>query len=397
VKPLLLPQPDRSLRPYAPSGRAAAFARPAAPIRSRVAFAAAHVVRDPLGSDAGEGAVDWDATLAFREHLWGYGLGVAEAMDTAQRGMGLDYAATRVLIERACAAAQACAAARAGRAGHAAGGRIACGAGTDQLPPGPVDLEAIVDAYEEQCAHIEACGGQVVLMASRQLAAAARGPEDYARVFDRVLAGRDRPLIVHWLGPMFDPALEGYWGSRDLDEATAVCLDLLARHAAKIDGIKLSLLDDRRETQLRRRLPAGVRMYTGDDFHYPELILGDGEATSDALLGIFDAIAPAASAALQALDAGDEERFREVLAPTVPLSRKLFEAPTFHYKTGIVFLAYLNGFQDHFRMLGGLESARGIVHLAEVFVLADAAGLLADPDLASERMRRVLRLAGIDG
>jgi hypothetical protein len=386
MRPLALPQSDRTLRRYTPTGRAAAHPRPAAPIRSRIAFAAAHVVRDPLGPDAGEGAVDWDATLAFREHLWGYGLGVAEAMDTAQRGMGLDYGATRVLIERACAAARA------------VGGRIACGAGTDQLPAGAAaSLDEIADAYEAQCAHVEACGGQVVLMASRQLAAAARGPEDYAVVVDRVLAARDRPVIVHWLGPMFDPALEGYWGSRDLDAATDVCLDLLARHAAKIDGIKLSLLDDRREVDLRRRLPAGVRMFTGDDFHYPELILGDGEATSDALLGIFDAIAPAASAALQALDAGDEARFREVLAPTVPLSRKLFEAPTLHYKTGIVFLAYLNGFQDHYRMLGGLEGARGIVHLAEVFALADAAGLLRDPELASERMRLLLRLAGIDG
>ncbi|MFU8889017.1 MAG: DUF993 family protein, partial [Trueperaceae bacterium] len=266
MKALRLPQPDRSLRAFTPSGHATAFARPSTPIRSRVAFAAAHVVRDPLGPDAGEGAIDWEATLAFREHLWGYGLGVAEAMDTAQRGMGLDYAATRALIERACAAARA------------AGGRIACGAGTDQLPPGPADLEAIVDAYEEQCAHVEASGGQVVLMASRQLAAAARGPDDYAMVIERVLARRERPVIVHWLGPMFDPALEGYWGSRDLDEATAVCLDLLTRHAATIDGIKLSLLDDRREVDLRRRLPAGLRMYTGDDFHYPELILGDGEA-----------------------------------------------------------------------------------------------------------------------
>jgi len=385
VSGLRLPRPDGSLRPYAPSGRAGSFPRPSAPLRSRVAFAAAHVVRDPLGPDAGEGAVDWDATLAFRRHLWGYGLGVAEAMDTAQRGMGLDYEATRVLVQRSCSAA------------GAAGGRIACGAGTDQLPPGPADLEAIVDAYETQCAHVEACGGQVVLMASRQLATAARGPDDYATVFERVLARRRRPVIVHWLGPMFDPALEGYWGSRDLDEATEACLGLLAQHADRIDGIKLSLLDDRREVALRRRLPPGVRMYTGDDFHYPELILGDGGSTSDALLGIFDAIAPAASAALQALDAGDAARFRELLEPTVPLSRKLFEAPTYHYKTGIVFLAYLNGFQDHFRMLGGLEGARGIVHLSEVFVLADAAGLLADPDLASERMRLLLRLSGIEG
>lgn len=384
--PLPLPRADRTLRDYLPSGVRQAHPAPATPIRSRVAYAAAHVVRDPLGDDAGEGAIDWEATLAFREHLWSYGLGVAEAMDTAQRGMGLDYAATRALIERSCAAAEA------------AGGRIVCGAGTDQLPAGePADLDAIAAAYEEQCTHIEAAGGRIVLMASRHLAAAARGPEDYARVLDRVLAQVAEPVLIHWLGPMFDPALEGYWGSRDLDEATEACLDLLTRHADRIDGVKLSLLDDRREVALRRRLPDGVRMYTGDDFHYPELILGDEHGASDALLGIFDAIAPAASAALQALDAGDEVRYREILAPTVPLSRKIFETPTYHYKTGIVFLAYLNGFQDHFRMIGGLESARSVVHLSELFVLADEAGLLRDPELASGRMRLVLRLAGIDG
>lgn len=383
---LTLPQADRSLLDYTPSGAGRSFPLPTAPIRSRVAYAAAHVVRDPLGADRGEGAVDWDATLAFREHLWSHGLGVAEAMDTAQRGMGLDYDATRALIARSCVAAKA------------AGGRIVCGAATDQLPAGePAELDAIAVAYEEQCAHIEASGGRIVLMASRHLSAAARGPEDYARVIDRVLGQVAEPVVVHWLGPMFDPALEGYWGSSDLDEAADVCLDLLTRHAAKIDGIKLSLLDDRREIELRRRLPPGVRMFTGDDFHYPELILGDDEATSDALLGIFDAIAPAASAALQALDAGDEDRYREILAPTVPLSRKIFETPTFHYKTGIVFLAYLNGFQRHFRMIGGLESARSIVHLGELFVLADRAGLLRDPELASERMRLTLRLSGIEG
>lgn len=383
--PLPLPRADRTLRAYLPSGVRQIHSPPSTPIRSRVAFAAAHVVRDPLGADAGVDAIDWEATLAFREHLWSYGLGVAEAMDTAQRGMGLDYAATRALIERSCAAAKA------------AGGRIVCGAATDQLAAGePADLDAITAAYEEQCAHIEAAGGRIVLMASRHLAAAARGPEDYARVLDRVLAHVAEPVVIHWLGPMFDPALEGYWGSSDLDEAADACLDLLTRHADRIDGIKLSLLDDRREVALRRRLPDGVRMYTGDDFHYPQLILGDAYGASDALLGIFDAIAPAASAALQALDAGDEARYREILEPTVPLARKIFEAPTYHYKTGIVFLAYLNGFQDHFRMIAGRESARSVVHLSDLFVLADQAGLLRDPDLAGARMRLVLRLAGID-
>jgi len=351
-----------------------------------VAYAAAHVVKDPLGAESGEKAVDWDATLAFREHLWSYGLGVAEAMDTAQRGMGLDYEATKVLIARASAAAKA------------AGGAIVCGAATDQLPAGePASLERIAEAYEEQVAHIEASGGRVVVMASRHLAAAAKGPEDYATVYDRVLGQVKEPVIIHWLGEMFDPALAGYWGSRDVAEAMDVCLDLLGRHAAKIEGIKLSLLDAGHERTMRARLPGGVRMFTGDDFHYPELILGDGEHHSDALLGIFDAIAPAASAALQALDAGDTARFEEILAPTVPLSRKIFEAPTFYYKTGIVFLAYLNGFQDHFRMVAGLESARSVLHLSELFVLANEAGLLRDPALATERMRLVLRLAGVEG
>ena len=394
------PQAGGGLRKYTPRADPPDFAKPTTPIRSRVAYAAAHVVKDPLGAESGEKAIDWNATLAFREHLWSYGLGVAEAMDTAQRGMGLDYEATKVLIARASVAAKA------------AGGAIVCGAATDQLPAGvPASLERIAEAYEEQVEHIESSGGRVVMMASRHLAAAAKGPEDYARVYDRVLGQVREPVIIHWLGEMFDPALAGYWGSRDVAEAMDVCLDLLGRHASKIEGIKLSLLDAGHERTMRARLPAGVRMFTGDDFHYPELILGDGERHSDALLGIFDAIAPAASAALQALDAagsgatgsgavgsgGDAARFQEILAPTVPLSRKIFETPTFYYKTGIVFLAYLNGFQDHFRMVAGLESARSIVHLSELFVLADEAGLLQDPELATERMRLVLRLAGMEG
>lgn len=384
---LTLPRADGRLERYR-MGDPGDFARPTAPLASRRLYAAAHVVADPLTASVGARDLDWDATIAFRRHLWSWGLGVADAMDTAQRGMGLDYPTTRELIERSAAAARA------------VGGALVCGAGTDQLPAGaPATLDQIAAAYLEQAHHVAVQGAGVVLMASRHLAAAARGPDDYRRVYDQVLAELDGPILIHWLGPMFDPALAGYWGDDDLDRATDVCLGLLHDHAAKIDGIKLSLLDRGRELDLRRRLPADVRMYTGDDYHYDELILGDddgrGPLHSDALLGIFDAIAPAASAAIQALDAGDVERYRTVLAPTLPLARHVFGAPTFHYKTGIVFLAYLAGHQHHFRMLGGLESARSVAHLAEAFVLADRAGLFPDPDGAAERMRAVLALAGI--
>lgn len=256
-------------------------------------------------------------------------------------------------------------------------------------------MATITAAYEEQCEHIEAAGGRVVVMASRHLAAAARGPEDYAQVYDRVLSQVREPVIIHWLGEMFDPALAGYWGASDLAGAMDVCLDVMGRNASKVAGIKLSLLDADKEVSLRARLPAGVRMFTGDDFNYPKLILGDGTHRSDALLGIFDAIAPAASAALQALDGSDEAEYARIFDPTVPLSRKIFETPTYNYKTGIVFLAYLNGFQEHFRMVAGLESARSIVHLSELFRLADAAGVLLEPDLAVRRMRLVLELAGV--
>jgi Protein of unknown function (DUF993) len=339
---------------------------------SRIAYAAAHVVADPHAPN-GPGTparLDWDATLAFRRHLWALGLGVADAMDTAQRGMGLDWDATRELIARSGAEARAC------------GGRIACGAGTDQLPAGPASLDAIAAAYEEQCQVVEAAGARIIVMASRALAASARGPEDYAQVLARVLAGVAQPAILHWLGPMFDPALEGYWGSPDLDAAMDACLDVIRANAAKIDGIKLSLLDAEREVALRARLPDGVRMYTGDDFNYPELI----RTGSDALLGIFDPIAPAAAAALAALDRGDEARFEAILAPTVPLARHLFSEPTSAYKTGIVFLAWLAGHQDHFRMVGGLETARSVEHLRRAYELALEAGLLPDPELAAARM-----------
>ena len=372
---LRLPRAGGALEPYAP-GAPRAFPAVGTPPASRVAFAAAHVVADPL---AEPGALDWEATLAFRRHLWAHGLSVAEAMDTAQRGMGLGWEAASELIRHSAAEAPA--------------GRLAAGAGTDHAAPRRV--AEVREAYEQQCELVEAAGAQVIVMASRALAALASSPDDYREVYGVILDGLERPAILHWLGDMFDPALRGYWGSEDLDEAADVVLEIIAANAGKVDGIKVSLLDDAREIALRRRLPAGVRLYTGDDFNYPSLILGDEHGHSDALLGVFDAIAPAAAAALHALDAGDRAAYEEILAPTVPLARKLFEAPTYNYKTGIVFLAFLNGHQDHFRMVGGLESARSIVHLADVFVLADRAGLLRDPALAVARMRHVLALAGI--
>jgi len=329
-------------------------------------------------------AIDWEATLRYRHHLWSYGLAVAEAMDTAQRGMGLDWAASQELIRRSVQEARA------------AGGVVACGAGTDHLAPGAeVTLGDVQRAYEEQCAFVERHGGRVILMASRALARAARSADDYRRVYGSILRQLSQPVILHWLGDMFDPQLAGYWGSSDTAAAMETCLAVIGDHAAKIDGIKISLLDAEQEITMRRRLPAAVKMYTGDDFHYDRLILGDAQGYSHALLGIFDAIAPAASGALQALDAGDSARFQALLAPTLPLSRHIFQAPTYSYKTGIVFLAYLNGHQRHFRMVGGKESARSVLHLAELYRLADAAGLLIDAELAAERMRRVLVVAGI--
>ncbi len=387
---LLLPRADGSLTPYVP-GPPSAFAAPSETLprlRTRVAYAAAHVVADPLAdiNPTLETRLDWEATLAYRRHLWSLGLAVAEAMDTAQRGMGLDWPTTQELIRRSLAEARAV----------GASDLIGCGAGTDHLTPGPaVTLDAIIAAYEEQCAFVEGAGGRVILMASRALAACATEPDDYIAVYSRILSQVAQPVIIHWLGDMFDPALAGYWGSRDLDAATETCLQIIEENATKVDGIKLSLLDQGREIALRRRLPAGIRMYSGDDFDYPTTIRGDEQGHSDALLGIFDAIAPAASAALRALDTGDVARYDAILAPTLPLSRHIFRDPTRFYKTGVVFMAYLNGHQSHFRMVGGLESARSAVHLAELFVLADRAGLLADPERAAERLRHTLALAGI--
>jgi hypothetical protein len=384
---LRLPRAGGRLEEYVP-GPASAFAPPPGPPRSRVCFAAAHVVRDPLADadPTGPAALDWEATLAFRRHLWRHGFAVAEAMDTAQRGAGLDWAATSELIRRSAAEARS------------VGATVACGAGTDQLPADrEPTLDAVRAAYAEQCALVEDAGSPVILMASRALARCARGPDDYRRLYADLLGQLREPAIIHWLGEPFDPALRGYWGAVDLDEASEVLLSIVTEHADRVDGVKVSLLDAEREVALRRRFPAGVRMYTGDDFDYPWLIRGDEHGHSDALLGIFDAIAPAAAAALAALDAGDVDRYDEILAPTVALARHVFAAPTYHYKTGVVFLAYLNGHQDHFLMVGGQEGARSTLHLAELFVLADAAGLLRDPELAVARMRGVLALAGIEG
>ena len=353
----------------------------------RIALAAAHVVADPLADVDPRlvPAIDWDSTIEFRRYLWSLGLGVAEAMDTAQRGMGLDWTNALELIQRSVAAAR-----------DVPGALVFSGVGTDQLAPSPsVTLDDVIGAYEEQIEAVEACGGRIVLMASRALAAAAKSPDDYAKVYSRILEQVREAVIIHWLGDMFDPALAGYWGRADHVAAMDVCIDIIGDHADKVDGIKLSLLDKDKEIRLRRRLPQGVLTYTGDDFNFPELIAGDAQGYSHALLGIFAAIAPAASAALEAHGRGDTERYWDIFAPTVPLSRHLFKAPTRFYKTGIVFFAYLNGHQSHFVMVGGQQSARSLLHLVEAFKLADAAGLIRDPELAVARLSTILQIHGV--
>jgi hypothetical protein len=353
--------------------------------QTRVVFAAAHVVPDPRAENVpgAPAAIDWDATLAFRRHLFRYGLGVAEAMDTAQRNMGLDWPATQELITRSAAVARE----------H--GARIASGAGTDQLLGPAADIDEVAHAYLEQVEFVEGAGSQVILMASRQLAAVAHSADDYLEVYATVLKQATRPVILHWLGEMFDPQLSGYWGSTDVAIATRSFLDLVREHSAKVDGVKVSLLSADHEIELRAALPAGVRLYTGDDFNYPELIEGDAVHHSDALLGAFAAIAPAASAALSALDADDIDGYRREMTPTLPLSRHVFATPTFYYKTGIAFLAWLNGHQDGFVMVGGLQSARSALHLARVFELANEAQLLTDPDRAAHRLGLLLATAGV--
>ncbi|WP_415853932.1 dihydrodipicolinate synthase family protein [Sinomonas sp. G460-2] len=397
-----LPTSDGGTRPYelAP---ARAWSRPEAPFASRKAYAAAHVI-PAVGADNTPGApasLDWDRTLAFRHELWSYGLGVADAMDTAQRGMGLDWAATRELIRRVGAEARAVSASgRGATAGLSVRDLVACGAGTDQLeladvPVGAEGVRRAFDAYREQLATVEDAGPKAILMASRALAKAASGPDDYLRVYSALLREAREPVVLHWLGTMFDPALKGYWGSEDIATATGTFLDLIRAHADKIDGVKVSLLDAEHEKALRAALPEGVRLYTGDDFNYPELIAGDGERHSDALLGIFAAIYPAASAALQAFDAGQSAEARSALDATRELGLHIFSAPTFYYKTGIAFLAWLNGHQPGFQMVGGLQSGRSVPHLARTFELADRAGLLLDPALAASRMAEFLNVNGV--
>ncbi|WP_328503042.1 dihydrodipicolinate synthase family protein [Streptomyces sp. NBC_00457] len=384
-----LPDTEGGLRAYEPRPEPLAVT-PGAPFTSRTVFSAAHVVADPFADVTPDSpaAVDWDATLAFRRHLWSHGLGVAEAMDTAQRGMGLGWAEAEELIRRSAAEAKA------------VGGLIACGVGTDQLPVTeigyPYNLDEIRTAYEEQLAVVEEAGAQAILMASRAMAAVAKSPEDYLEVYGDLLRQASEPVILHWLGPMFDPALEGYWGSTGLDAATATFLEVIAAHPDKVDGVKISLLDAEREIDVRRKLPDGVRCYTGDDFNYPELIAGDEQGFSHALLGIFDPLGPLAAEAVRVLDTGDVAGFRALLDPTVELSRHLFQTPTRFYKTGVVFLAWLAGHQAHFTMVGGLQSARSLPHFARAYELADQLGLFPDPKLAEERMKNLLSLYGVN-
>jgi len=374
---VLLPEGRRQLREPLPPAQGP-------PPRSRVAYAAAHVVADP-GADNTPGApavLDWDATLAIRHDLWRMGFGVADAMDTAQRGMGLDWPAARELIRRSGAEARA------------VGGRLACGAVTDQLPAGPHGLDRIKAAYEEQLEEVEAAGATVVLMASRHLAAAARSPDDYRQLYGSLLEQARQPVILHWLGTAFDPALAGYWGCDDLDAAADVLLGIIEERPGKVDGVKVSLLDEERELALRARLPVGVRLYTGDDFHYDRLIVGDATGHSDALLGIFDGIGPAAASALRCLDHNDVAGYRALIEPTIPLARRCFAAPTYRYKTGLAFLAWICGRQPTFAMVDGQQSARSPAHLVELFRLADDARLFPDPELAARRLECFLGVFG---
>ncbi len=383
---LRLPAADGSLSVYRLRGEPLPIAKPARAF-NRVAFSAAHVVADPFTATepSGKPVLDWPRTIAYRRHLIGLGLGIAEAMDTAQRGMGLDWHGALELIGRTLAETR-----------DLPEALIFSGCGTEQLDPADArSIDDVVAAYLTQMHAIQKLGGRIILMASRALARVAKSPDDYRKVYARVLAEADKPVILHWLGDMFDPALAGYWGGERFEDTMETALGVISDSAAKVDGIKISLLDDAKEVTMRRRLPAGVKMYSGDDFNYPELIAGDEQGFSHALLGIFDAIAPAASSALAALAAGDRARYDALMAPTVPLSRLIFRAPTRFYKTGVVFLAYLNGHQDHPVMVGGQQAMRPLPYFCDIFKLADQAGLLADPADASARMRRFLAFYGV--
>lgn len=379
---IMLPDAQGRRAPYALVGRPIAAAV-LAPDAARTVYSAAHVVADPFTANdpTGPATMDWEATMAFRRHLAGLGLGIAEAMDTAQRGMGLDWPGALELIRRTRA--------------ELPEARVVNGCGTDQLDPAAArGIDDVRRAYFEQMEAIQGLGGRLILMASRALARVARGPEDYAGLYGELLTAAEAPVVLHWLGEMFDPALAGYWGAATFEAALDTVVGIVAANPAKVDGVKISLLDKEKEIALRRRLPAGVKMYTGDDFNYPELIEGDAEGFSHALLGVFDPLAPAAAYAVGRLGQGDAAGFRATLDPTVPLARAIFRAPTQYYKTGVVFLAWLNGFQDHFVMLGGAQSARPLPYFTETFRLADGCGLLRDPELAADRMRKLLAVYG---
>ena len=381
-----LPASDSTSKSYALVG--APIARPTAvPVFNRVAYAAAHVVSDPTRevTPHGRPAVDWDATLAFRHHLWSLGFKIAEAMDTSQRGMGLDWQGAAELIERSLREAKT-----------VAGADLACGAGTDHLVVDvTTGIDDIIAAYETQLGHVEKCGGRAIMMASRALAKIATSKDDYIYVYSKILSQAKDKVVLHWLGDMFDAQLAGYWGTTNFEEALDTVIEIITENASKIEGIKISLLEHSKEIALRNRLPEGILCFTGDDFNYADLIEGDGVSHSHALLGIFDAVAPSASLALSALANNDVAKFRKVIAPTVPLSRKIFEAPTQYYKAGVVFLAWLNGHQSHFTMLGGMQSSRDIAHYAEVFKLADQANVLDHPELAVARMKSLLITSGL--
>lgn len=381
---ILLPNADRSISTFILREPARLDTLSTAPT-SRSVYAASHVVADPLRASAGPAVdqIDWDATLQLRRDLWSLGLGVAESMDTAQRGMGLDWGGAKELALRTLVEAQA------------VGGNVVVGVATDQIETHTPTLDEIRDAYLEQVDTIESAGGEVVLMASRHLARVATGPEDYLYVYDAVLAAATRPVVLHWLGSVFDPSLDGYWGFRTPLEAMDTVVQIITTHRARVRGIKVSLLDPALEKTLRGRIPQGVRVFTGDDFNYADLIAGDGTHTSDALLGAFAALGPFASAAFARLDNGDVQGFRSILGPTETLSRLLFTAPTQYYKVGVAWLAYLNGKQNHFRMIGGFETGRSLTHLVALVRAADEIGLFTDPDFTASRASAYFAIHGL--
>ncbi|MEV0946521.1 dihydrodipicolinate synthase family protein [Rhodococcus sp. NPDC049939] len=380
-----LPAADRAVM-HLVLGEPAKLNVRATPPTSREVYAASHVVADPIRASAGNASdqIDWEATLRLRRDLWSLGLGVAESMDTAQRGMGLDWTAAKELAVRTLAEAKS------------VGGRAVVGVGTDQLKSERPSLAEIRDAYIEQIDAIESNGGDVVMMASRHLARAAERPDDYRTVYDAVLSAARRPVILHWLGTVFDPALDGYWGAEDRSVAIDTVVEIIVAHRDKVRGIKVSLLDQSLEIALRERMPAGVRVFTGDDYNYVDLIAGDGTHSSDALLGAFAAIGPFASAAFAHLDADDIQGFKTILRPTESLSRLIFASPTQYYKVGVAWLAYLTGKQNHFRMIGGFETGRSLLHLADLVRAADAIGLFPNPDLTADRASAYFAVHGID-